>query len=99
MNDFLKNNRKRKIVVLDVPLLLENKLNKKKDILVFVESKKKDISKKLKKRKNFNQNLLKKFKIIQLPLDYKKRKSQFVIKNDFKKKSVKKYVKHILDNI
>ena len=88
MNDFLKNNRKRKIVVLDVPLLLENKLNKKKDI-----------SKKLKKRKNFNQNLLKKFKIIQLPLDYKKRKSQFVIKNDFKKKSVKKYVKHILDNI
>ena len=99
MNDFLKNNRKKKIVVLDVPLLLENKLNKKKDILVFVESKKKDISKKLKKRKNFNQNLLKKFKIIQLPLDYKKRKSQFVIKNDFKKKSVKKYVKHILDNI
>ena len=67
--------------------------------MVFVESKKKDISKKLKKRKNFNQNLLKKFKIIQLPLDYKKRKSQFVIKNDFKKKSVKKYVKHILDNI
>ena len=54
MNDFLKNNRKRKIVVLDVPLLLENKLNKKKDILVFVESKKKDISKKLKKRNNFN---------------------------------------------
>ena len=67
--------------------------------MVFVESKKKDISKKLKKRKNFNQNLLKKFKIIQLPLDYKKRKSQFVIKNDFKKKSVKKYVKYILDNI
>ena len=51
MNDFLKNNRKRKIVVLDVPLLLENKLNKKKDILVFVQSKKKDISKKLKKEK------------------------------------------------
>ena len=41
MNKFLKKNKKKKIVVLDIPLLLENKINKKKDILVFVESRKK----------------------------------------------------------
>ena len=35
---FLKKNRKRKIIILDIPLLLENKLNIKKDILVFVQS-------------------------------------------------------------
>ena len=70
---FLKKNRKKKIIVLDIPLLLENKLNKKKDILVFIESRKKDISKRLQKRKNFNKKLLKKFKIIQLSLDYKKK--------------------------
>ncbi len=99
MNIFLKKNKKKRIVVLDIPLLLENKINNKTYVLIFVQSKKSEVIKRLKKRKNFNQNLLKKFKIIQLPLDYKKRKSQFVIKNDFKKKSVKKYVKHILDNI
>ena len=74
MNLFLIKNRNKKIVILDIPLLLENKINKKNDVLVFVKSKKSDILKKLKKRKNFNLKLLKKFKNIQLPLDYKKKK-------------------------
>jgi len=43
--------------------------------------------------------LLKKFKNIQLSLDYKKKKSQFIIKNDFTKKTVKKYIKDILGEI
>ena len=52
MNIFLKKNRKKKIVILDIPLLLENKINKKNDILIFVQSKKLDISlKRLKKEK------------------------------------------------
>ena len=40
MNIFLKKNINKKIVILDIPLLLENKINKKNDILVFVQSKK-----------------------------------------------------------
>ncbi len=40
MKLFLKKNEKKKIVILDIPLLLENKINKNKDILVFVDSKK-----------------------------------------------------------
>ena len=39
MNFFLKRNNKRKMVVLDIPLLIENKLNKKKDILIFIDTK------------------------------------------------------------
>ena len=73
MNIFLKKNNKKKIVILDVPLLLENRINKKKDILVFVQSNKLEILKRLKKRKNFNSNLIKKFRNIQLPLAYKKK--------------------------
>ena len=96
MNIFLKKNNKQKIVILDIPLLLENKINNKKDVLVFVQSKKSDILKRLKKRKNFNQKLLRKFKEIQLPIDYKKKKSQFIIKNNFTKKSVKNGIKNIL---
>ena len=96
---FLKKNTDKKIVILDIPLLLENKLNKKNDILVFVQSKKTDILKRLKKRKNYNPNLLEKFRKIQLPLDYKKKKSQFIIKNDFTNKSVNKSIKKILKKI
>ena len=99
MNIFLNKNRNKKIVILDIPLLLENRINKKNDILIFVQSKKQDTLKRLKKRKNFNIELLNKFKNIQLPLDYKKKKSQFVIKNNFTKKSVKRNVKNILKKI
>ena len=99
MKIFLRKNVNKKIVILDIPLLLENKINKKKDILVFVQSKKINILKNLKKRKNFNPTLLYKFKRIQLPLDYKKKKSQFIIKNNFTEKSVKRDIKKILKNI
>jgi dephospho-CoA kinase len=99
INIFLYKNRNKKIVVLDIPLLLENKINKKNDILIFVQSKKKDILKRLKKRQNFNPKLINKFRNIQLSLDYKKKKSQFIIKNDFKNRSVKIRVKRILKKI
>jgi dephospho-CoA kinase len=99
VNIFLKKNKNQKIVILDIPLLLENKINKKNDILVFVQSKKSDILKRLKKRKNYNIELLNKFKNIQLSLDYKKNKSQFVIKNNFTVKSIKKDIKIILEKI
>ncbi len=96
---FLKKNKSKKLVVLDIPLLLENKINNKNDVLIFIKSKKIDILKKLKKRKNFNQKLFIKFKKLQLPLDYKEKKSQYVVNNNFKKKSVKKSVKIILNKI
>ena len=51
---FLKKNKKRKAIILDIPLLLENKLNQKNDIIIFIQSKKNDIVKKLKKRDNFS---------------------------------------------
>ena len=99
MNIFLNKHKNKKIVILDIPLLLENKINKKDDILVFIQSKQSDILKKLKKRKNFNQKLINKFKKVQLPLDYKKRKSHFVIKNNFTNKSIKKDINNILNKI
>ena len=95
MNNFLNKNKNKKIVILDIPLLLENKINKKGDVLVFVNSSKMQILKKLKKRKNFDENIYKKFKKIQLRLDYKRRISDFTIKNDFTKKKVLKYIKSI----
>jgi dephospho-CoA kinase len=96
---FLNKNKNKKFVILDIPLLLENKINKKKDILVYVDSRKNVILRNLKKRRNFNPQILKKFKEIQLPLAYKKKKSRFIIKNKFTKKSVKDDVRNILNII
>ena len=99
MNKFLIKNKNKKIVILDIPLLLENKINKKEDVLVFVQSKQLEILKRLKKRPNFNQKLLKKFKDIQYPIKYKKKKSNFIIKNDYTKKTVNEAIKNILKEL
>ena len=95
MNNFIKKNRSKKFVILDIPLLLENKLNKKNDILIFVDAKKKEINKRLKKRHGTSIEILKKF---QLPVELKKKKADFIIKNNFKNNPIKKNVKKILEN-
>ena len=99
MHFFLKKNKNKKIVILDIPLLLENKINIKNDILIFVYANKSVVKTRLHKRSNFNEKLMTKFRDIQLPLDYKKKKSKFKINNNFSKKSVKNKVKNILRKI
>ena len=97
MNNFIKKHRNKKFVILDIPLLIENKLNKKKDILIFVDAKKKEINKRLKKRHNNRSvEILKKF---QLPVELKKKKADFIIKNNFRSNSIKKNVKKVLEKI
>ena len=101
MKNFLKKNKREKAVVLDIPLFLENKLNKKNDYLIFVNSKKKDISRKIKKRKS-NLKLIKRLKKFQLSNKIKRKSADFIINNNFKKLNVKKNViiikKKILKN-
>ena len=95
----MRKNKKKKFVILDIPLLLENKINKKNDILIFIQANNYEITKRLKKRPNFNLKIFKKFKKIQLSLDYKKKKSQFIILNNFTKASVKNSIKKIINKI
>ena len=99
MNKFFRKNKNKKIVVLDIPLLIENKINKKNYILIFVDAKKKEIQRRLKKRSNYNAKILNKLKKIQLPLEFKKRKSKFLIKNNFKSSYIKKNVKLLKSKI
>ena len=99
MNIFLKKNKKSKLIILDIPLLLENKINKKKDILIFIQANKTEILKRLKKRQNFNSKVVNKFRKIQLSLDYKRKKSNFIIKNNFTNKTIKNQVRYILKQI
>ena len=99
MELFIKKNKNKKIVILDIPLLLENKINRKGDILIFVDSKKKEIEKRLVRREDFNRKLFYRFKKIQYNSNYKKRKSHFIIKNNFIKKNVNRDIRKILKEI
>ena len=99
MNKFIKKNKKKKAIILDIPLLLEGKLDNKNDILIYVEAEKKEINKRLKKRNNFNLKIFKKLRKLQLPLEIKKKKSKFILKNNFKSFSVKNSVKILKNRI
>ena len=97
LKKFLKKNRKRKAVILDIPLLIENNLNKKNDILIFVQTNKKNINKRIKKRLNLK--VLKILEKFQLPMKIKKKKADFIIQNNFKIKKLKKNVKVLKNKI
>jgi len=99
MNKFINKNKKKKAIILDIPLLLEGRINKKGDVLIFVDAKKKEINKRLKKRYNFNIGIFKKLKKLQLPLEIKKKKSNYIIINNFKSLSIKKSVKILKNKI
>ena len=99
MNNFIKKNKSKKFVILDIPLLIENKINRKNDILIFVDAKKKEISKRLKKRRNVNRKIVEKFKKLQLPVEFKKKQADFIIKNNFRNSWVKKNVKKVIGKI
>tara|TARA_B100000953_G_scaffold192713_1_gene158695 strand:- start:196 stop:783 length:588 start_codon:yes stop_codon:yes gene_type:complete len=99
MNNFLKKNHEGKLVVLDIPLLIENKMYDKNFVLIFIEAKKFHINKKLKKRSNYNKLLINNFRKLQTSIKIKKKLSHYVIKNNFKLSSIKKNVKYIKKKI
>ncbi len=98
MKSFLKKNKNKKAIVLDIPLYLENKLNKKRDYLVFVKAKTGDINKKISGRKT-SDKLIKLLKKFQMSNKIKKKKADFIISNNFKKLNVKRNVRIIKSKI
>ena len=95
MNVFLRKNKNKSMVVLDIPLLIENKLYDKKFYFIFVQAKKNEINKRLKKRPFYNKNIVNKLRKSQKSLTYKKKISNYIIKNNFKPLSLKTTIKKI----
>ena len=93
MKFFLEKNKKKKIVILDIPLLIENKLYNNKDILLFVRSSQKKIIYRLKKRKNYNKKILIKLKENQINLLKKKRLANYIVDNNFSPNIMKKKIR------
>ncbi len=92
MNSFLRKNKKKKIVVLDVPLLIENRLYKKDYIIVFIHSKKNKVINRLKNRKNYNANILKKLKENQVMLSKKRKLAKYIVDNNYSPNIMKKKI-------
>ena len=99
MHFFFKKNKRKKMVVLDIPLLVENKLYDKNFYLIFVQSNKNEINKRLKKRPFYNKKIIDSLRKSQRSLIYKKKISDYVIKNNFKLLSLKKNIKIIKKKI
>ena len=87
MKKFLKKNKSKKYVVLDIPLLIENKLYNKNDIIIYIKTKKKVIHKRLKRRKNYNKKVLNILKSQQLDSNKKIKLSNYLINNSLDKKN------------
>ena len=87
------------MVILDIPLLIENKLNKKGDILVYVKSDKNTVLKRLKKRRNFNIKLIKNLRDNQDLLLKKRKLSNYTVKNNFSLNIMRKKIKNLKEKI
>tara|TARA_B100000965_G_scaffold324062_1_gene285897 strand:+ start:3225 stop:3812 length:588 start_codon:yes stop_codon:yes gene_type:complete len=99
MKKFLKKKKKYKFIILDIPLLIENKLNKKDDVLIFVKSNKNKTLSRLKKRGNFNKKILKNLRESQSLLSKKKKLANYVLDNNFSINIMKKKIKLIKKKI
>jgi dephospho-CoA kinase len=95
---FLTKFKKNRLVVLDVPLLVENKMFNFADILILVKTKSSFFQSRIKKRKNLDKKFLNILKKQQVSEKVKESYADFIIYNSSKNK-VKLQVKNIIDKI
>ena len=99
LKSFLNKNKKNKIIVLDIPLLIENKLYNKKDILIFVKSNQNKVIKRLRKRKNYNKKILLNLKKNQANLLKKRKLANYIVDNNFSPNIMRKKIKALKNKI
>tara|TARA_B100001248_G_scaffold249261_1_gene222323 strand:- start:1488 stop:2105 length:618 start_codon:yes stop_codon:yes gene_type:complete len=83
LKTFIRKNKNRKLVILDIPLLIENNLNMENDVLVFVKCNRNKILERLKKRPNYNKKILKSLSQNQIINSKKLRMANYIIDNNF----------------
>ena len=95
---FLSKFKKNRLVVLDIPLLVENKMFNFVDIFILIKTRSNFFNTRIKKRKNLDKHFLNILKKQQRSEKIKEGYADFVIYNSSKNK-VKLQVKNILDKI
>jgi dephospho-CoA kinase len=99
LKSFLNKNKKNKIIVLDIPLLIENKLYNKKDILIFVKSDQSKVINRLRKRKNYNKKIFLNLRKNQANLLKKRKLANYIVDNNFSPNIMKKKISMLKNKI
>jgi len=99
LKSFLNKNKKNKIIVLDIPLLIENKLYNKKDILIFVKSNQNKVINRLRKRKNYNKKILSNLRKNQVNMLKKRKLANYIVDNNFSPNIMKKKISSLKNKI
>ena len=87
------------MIILDIPLLIENKINNKKDLLVFVDTNRNNILRRLKQRPNFNKKIFNKLRENQMELSEKKKLADYIIDNNYPVHIIKNKIKKLKEKI
>jgi len=99
--NFLEKNKNKKLVVLDIPLLIENKLFKFVDIFIFIKTEPGAFNNRIIRRKNLDKSFLKVLRIQQVSEKIKESYANFVVFNNSKNKvtlQIKKIINKIILN-
>ena len=98
---FIKKHKKQKTktIFLDIPLLFENKLNEKFDLIISIVSSKKERYKRLKKTKKMSKDMFNRIVKLQVSDLERKNKSHIVIQNNETMKQYMKKINKVLDSI
>jgi len=99
MKLFLQKNKNKKVVIMDIPLLLENKLHEPEDVIICIDANQKLLDAKLKQRPSYNKKMISILRKIQLPIEEKKLLADFVLVNNYNKKTMQLRVKELLGRI
>ena len=98
---FLQKKKNSKMIILDIPLLIENKLYVKGDVLIFIKASKSKVIDRIKKRRNYDKKIINKLNSNQTTLSKKMKLANYIVDNNFSpnimKKKIKKLRKRILD--
>ena len=95
---FIKKNKKRKIVVMEIPIIFEKKSNKNYDYIILMNVNKTTLKKRVLKRKNMTLQLLN--NILSNQISNKKKKLvNFIVENNKTKAEAKKKLDQILTKI
>ena len=99
MKLFVNKNKKSKIIILDIPLLIENKLYNEKDIIIYVNADKNKIINRLKKRKNYNKKIFLNLRKNQSNLLKKRKLANYIVDNNFSPNIMKKKINFLKNKI
>ena len=99
MKLFVNKNKKSKIIILDIPLLIENKLYNEKDIIIYVNADKNKIINRLKKRKNYNKKIFLNLRKNQSNLLKKRKLANYIVDNNFSPNIMRKKINFLKNKI